>query len=75
MTKADEPAFARVASTQHGSMIGPQTGLTKREYFAAKAMQGIVGNHLMIDTDNWQWLSENAVKAADALIKELNKQQ
>jgi len=49
-------------------------GLTKREYFAAMAMQGIVSNHAMIDTTNWEWLSQESVKAADALINALNKQ-
>lgn len=47
-------------------------GLTKREYFAAMAMQGIVSNHTMLDSDNWEWLAKSSVIAADALIKELN---
>jgi hypothetical protein len=55
----------------------PQTdfgrGLTKREYFAAMAMQGIVSNHLMIDTTAWDWLSKESAKAADALINALNQ--
>ena len=49
------------------------TGLTKREYFAAMAMQGIVSNHAMIDTANWEWLSGQSVIAADALINALNE--
>lgn len=44
-------------------------GLTKREYFAAMAMQGFVsaGVH-----SNWEAV-ELAVKYADALIKALNE--
>lgn len=48
-------------------------GLTKREYFAAMAMQGIVSSPAMIDTINWEWLSEESVKLADALITALNQ--
>lgn len=47
-------------------------GLTKRELFAAMAMQGMQGN------TNYKWLpkamAEDAVKYADALINELNKE-
>ena len=49
-------------------------GLTKRELFAAMAMQGIVSNHLMIDGTQWGWLAEQSVAAADALITALNSQ-
>lgn len=59
----------------NNSEQGPQDGLTKREYFAAIAMQGIVSNQSLIDDAvNWDWLAENSVQAADALIKALNKQ-
>ncbi len=60
--------------------------LSKREYFAAMAMQGIVGS---IDSEeNYQrlktlanaqnmkvsyWIARDAVKQADALINALNK--
>jgi hypothetical protein len=55
-------------------------GLTKREYFAAKAMQGLLSNpewmkeykgekYLMQDSI----VSEIACKQADALIEALNK--
>ena len=46
-------------------------GLTKREYFAAMAMQGMLSNNKIIDTDNWEWIAENAVKQADELLKQL----
>jgi hypothetical protein len=58
-------------------------GLTKREYFAAMAMQGILSSCDMecllriADLKTWktldQWLAANAVMSADALIAELNK--
>jgi hypothetical protein len=46
-------------------------GLTKREYFAAMAMQGYITNAgYSIDED-----ARLAVQAADALIKALNEPQ
>jgi hypothetical protein len=49
------------------------SGLTKREYFAAIAMQGLLasGNYLT----NYKFLGEESVMFADALITELNKVQ
>ena len=47
----------------------PNNGLTKREYFAALAMQGLIVNGRAFITDN----IIDAVKIADALIEELNK--
>lgn len=46
-------------------------GLTKREYFAAMAMQGILTDPSINDT----YAADYAVKAADALIKKLNDEQ
>ncbi len=49
-------------------------GLTKRELFAAMALQGMLAS----ETSSYNYgaiecLAENAVKKADALITELNK--
>jgi hypothetical protein len=56
----------------HNSEQGVQDGLTKREYFAAMAMQGILsteqGYYLEYDK-----LATFAIAQADALIAELNK--
>ena len=48
------------------------TGLTKREYFAAMAMQGIITNKDGLDI-KIERIVESAVDTADALIEELNK--
>jgi nitrogenase subunit NifH len=48
------------------------TGLTKREYFAAKAIQGIIANKDGLDI-KIERIVESAVDIADALIEELNK--
>ncbi len=44
-------------------------GLTKREYFAAMAMQGLLANDSALITNK----ARDAVQAADALIEILNK--
>ncbi len=46
----------------------PQTGLTKREYFAAMAMQGLASVE-----GNIEHMAHDAVKIADALLAELEK--
>ena len=48
------------------------TGLTKREYFAAMAMKGIITNKDGLDI-KIERIVESAVDTADALINELNK--
>ena len=47
-------------------------GLTKREYFAAMALQGIISNKDGLDI-KIERIVESAVDTADALIEELNK--
>jgi predicted transcriptional regulator len=48
-------------------------GLTKREYFAAMAMQGFVAATRYDSDSDIEYFAQIAVQAADALIAELNK--
>ena len=48
----------------------PKDGLTKREYFAAVSLQGLLASTY---TGSYQLFAEKAVKMADQLIIELNK--
>jgi len=72
ITRGDESAFA---TTDNGTELFTtwqgQKGLTKREYFAAMAMNGYIsaGSTGMPDA---QAIAGYAVEAADALIKALN---
>ncbi len=50
----------------------PDYGLSKREYFAAMAMQGLCADSSMTKS---QSIASLSVACADALIEELNKQQ
>jgi hypothetical protein len=65
-TQANDAAFAQNPHTLL------DTGLTKREYFAAKAMQGLLA--MAKDDESMQFLARQSVKMADALIEELNKE-
>lgn len=53
-------------------------GLTKREYFAAKALQGLLStydsnrNGLVPNNSNVKYIAKLAVSAADALLVELS---
>lgn len=49
-----------------------RNGLTKREYFAAMAMQGLIMRDAVISDKS---AATKAVSFADAMIKELNKEQ
>ena len=51
----------------------PCVGLTKREYFAAVAMQGLLSNSMDWVNDKHGWCAENAVRLADDLLTELSK--
>jgi hypothetical protein len=72
-TEANDAAFARSHASTNETLNGNgSAGLTKREYFAAIAMQGF----LMIakNEDSLQFLARQSVKMADFLIQELNKE-
>jgi hypothetical protein len=63
-TKAKGPAFPLISD--EGYIIN--AGLTKREYFAAMALQGLLSNN-----NNYVYSVKSAVEFADDLIEELNK--
>ena len=48
------------------------SGLTKREYFAGLAMQGMLSSSDYA-TSTWNTVAIEAVEVADALLKELEK--
>lgn len=73
MKKKDQPAFAGQAPT--GSYREDFFGLTKREYFAALAMQGICGDGVPRDHHSFKNTAIEAIAYADALITELSKEE
>ena len=66
-TKPDDPV---VMTTQN--VNNPVYGLTKREYFAAIAMQGMVSQNMGLNSE--RHIAHYSVEFADALIERLNKE-
>lgn len=66
MTKPDAAAYPLDPEHYYDS----EWGLSKREYFAAKMLQGLLGNDL--DMGSIDEAAKCAIECTDALIKELN---
>lgn len=64
MTHKDDLAYPFIRNSDDFSI-----GMTKREYFAVVALQGILAN----PEQNYLLPEQAAVQFADRLIKELNK--
>lgn len=83
MTNGNESAHGYGYCTADGRSVQNEPGLTKREYFAAMAMQGIVSNRSVFngeiegnhDGENYDFIAKESVCIADALIKALNETQ
>lgn len=69
--KGLDPAYPRIAFDNGGRVWEVANGLTKREYFAAMAMQGIIS--VLGESALHYGGPETAVTFADELIKQLNK--
>lgn len=54
----------------------PYSGITKREYFAAKALQGMLANpEIMKDARNFPIMTDCILSIVDELLTQLSKQQ
>lgn len=77
MEVKDLPTLAFPVTFRVDSLVGEQSftasGLTKREYFAAMAMQGILSTGDSTYTPSADYSAKKAVQAADALLLELSK--
>ena len=89
MKNGDQPAFPSVETTynpeQDRDFTDTELGLTKREYFAAYAIQGIIGNTEMMEglinsvsglenpEDVIEAVSKMALLYADAMIEASNE--
>jgi hypothetical protein len=75
MTDSNSAAFARSAFYHpDGGMSTQKDGLTKREYFASMAMQGMLANNAEGNTEwDYETIAKHSCKAADALINQLNQ--
>lgn len=81
MSKFDKPAFPTTHEerTYSGTRLVYRDGLTKREYFAAKAMQGILANLKREPGDKLGGSPVNvadwAIDYADALLAALEQSE
>ncbi len=77
MSIADQlafPALTQEMRGESGEKWHTDYGLTKREFFAAKAMQGLLAaNWEAPPTELYTRLAGHSVACADALIAELGK--
>ena len=74
-TKANDPAFLTEPKQfymRHEPDLDTSCGLSKREYFAAMAMQGMIAGSQGLQITVEQFATQS-LKLADALIAELNK--
>lgn len=72
---ADDPAFTLAATYRapdESCVEGSYPGLTKREYFAASALQALLANPARCG-DDWPAYARGACEMADALLEELAK--
>ena len=72
MENQDKPAYPTIHQNSDGTLdYSLNQGLTKREYFAGLAMQGLLATSRNLSTDS-KWLSEAAIRYADELLNQLN---
>ena len=72
MENQDKPAYPTIHQNSDGTLdYSLNQGLTKREYFAGLAMQGLLATSRNLSTDS-KWLSEAAIRFADELLNQLN---
>lgn len=70
----DEPAFPAQEQFDGGTCSGPLfVGLTKRELFAAMAMQALADHYTQGGEVMCEIVARISVECADALLKELSK--
>lgn len=67
MENSDKPAFTTVGYGEQGTYL--QEGLTKREYFASKAMQGFLSYGKM----HISKIPNESIILADELLKQLEQ--
>lgn len=69
--KTGGPAFPALPITReiNGEMLYQAEGITIRDYFAAKAMQGYCSNQEHIRNCTIQMTAESAYEVADAMLE------
>lgn len=71
MKNSDQPAFPEPYINEPNLALSLKGGLTKREYFAAMAMQGLLSNPQVTDHMEYMHIASNAIYYADQLLKQI----
>jgi hypothetical protein len=77
-TNTGGPAFP-ITADQHPNGISAEMGMTVRDYFAAKALQGLLSNPKLADDIRSRggafggWIEKSAYGWADAMLAERDK--
>ncbi len=74
MENGKEPINPHLVHTHSGEVQEYSKGLTKREYFAGLAMQGILAAQTITGFMESKEVAKRAVRQADELLKQLNEQ-
>jgi hypothetical protein len=69
---SDIPAFPVPAELCQDLTVEQQRGMTLRDYFAAKAMQGMLANQHQFVADDQVMYARDAYVLADAMLKARN---
>ena len=80
MSKNDGgPAFPATSWTKDGDFLGENQGMSLRDYFAAKAMQGFMAGHIAYYGHENYWkpsdMAGDAYQIADAMLAERDKER
>jgi hypothetical protein len=82
MNNAQNAAFPYITANSEGQTCEHECGLTKREYFVAKVIQGLLANSELLKTAPYNFKIESeviksyakdAVMIADELLKQLEQ--
>ena len=67
-TNTSSPVHQAFPSTFHNRWGEPEKGMTLRDYFAAKAMQGMLASHNMPNAFDAQPVADKSYVIADAML-------
>lgn len=73
-TGDNESRIATPKDIQEGIHLFFEPGLTIRQYYAGLAMQAILSNSIIYVAGSPEGMAKEALRCADALINELNKE-
>jgi len=69
----NEKAYPSLEQNNRGEVVDQHLGMTKRELFAAMALQGILASPVGHEMHGYDNVAREALSAADALLAELAK--